>query len=404
MTPGNRVHASRADMSFTIADVTSVRVHAPGPDYWRGFLAAGKDGEREGRFQFSPPWRTVYAREVESALVRVCLSDGTVGWGEATCPIAPEVICTLVNGFVAELVEGRACTSVEILVDALYDAQRCRGYLAGHYQDAVAALDIALHDALARRADCPVSALFTATPLPVLPCYLSGARAPSRPERIDLLHLWAESGSRAVKIFLRGALASDLEEFAALRQAVPELDWWSADALWTYDDAATATRAKAELGALGAQWLECPMLPEDLAGHEALRRAPGARIALGEHFRTTFQVTPWLEGRAVDVLQPDIGRTGFVMGGRMFDAATARGVAVTPHMGGALDIMQAATLHFAAACGSPLPCEFQGGLAGRMQPALRSQWKLGAKGFELPAQSGLGVEVDEDALQAFIVT
>lgn len=395
--------AAQADLRFTIADVTSVRVRAPGPDYWRGSLRTAAGAAESRRFQFSPPWRTVYAREVESALVRVRLADGSVGWGEATCPIAPEVICTLVEGFVADVVEGREYASVAALVDALYDAQRCRGYLAGHYQDAVAALDIALHDALARRARCPVSALFTAAAAPVLPCYLSGARAPSRPERIELLQRWSEQGSPAVKIFLRGDLDADLDEFAALRAAVPALAWWAVDALWTYERADVASRAKAAFGALGAQWLECPMLPEDLAAHAALRRMPGTRIALGEHFRTDLQIGAWLDAAAVDVLQPDIGRTGFVMGGRIAAVAAARGIAVTPHMGGALDVMQAATLQFAAMHPGPLPCEYQQGLARRVEPALRSHWHLGAHGFEPPALPGLGVDVDEEALERYIV-
>jgi galactonate dehydratase len=394
---------TRVDLRFTIERVASVRVRAPGPDYWRGFLQPADEAARARRFRFSPPWRTVYASEVESALVRVRLTDGSVGWGEATCPVAPEVVCVLVNGFIAELVEGRGFASVAALVDALYDAQRCRGYLAGHYQDAVAALDIALHDALAKRARCPVSALFTADAAPVLPCYLSGARAPSRDERIDVVRRWIADGSRAVKLFLRGALESDLDEFAALRAAVPGVEWWAVDALWTYEDPAVAARAKAAFGALGARWLECPMLPEDVAGHAALRQLPGAPIALGEHFRTALQVTPWLDAAALDVLQPDIGRTGFVMGGRIAATAAAHGVIVTPHMGGALDVMQAATLHFAAAFPGPMPCEYQQGLAARMGAAIRTHWKLGPRGFEAPDRPGLGVDVDEETLQAFVV-
>jgi len=399
-----RTPSPAVDMRFTLTQCRAVHVHAPGPDYWRGFLEHDAVGrQRSPRFQFSSPWRTVYAREVESALVRVQLEDGTVGWGEATCPIAPEVVCSLVNRFVAELVVQRSFDDVDALVDALYDSQRCRGYLAGHLQDAVAAVDIAVHDALARRAGCPVSALFSADPVAVLPCYLSGARAATRAERIDLLHAWAAQGSRAVKLFMRGDHAADLDEIAALQQAVPELDWWAADALWTCEAADVARDVKAALGTLGARWLECPMLPEDLDGHGALCRAPGAPIALGEHFRTPLQVEPWLAAPALDILQPDIGRTGFVFGRRIHAAAAHRGVPVTPHMGGALDVMQAATLHFAAAFPSALPCEFQGGLAQRMPAAVRTEWRLGAAGFVRPDVPGLGIAVDEDALQAFIV-
>ncbi|MEO5701905.1 MAG: mandelate racemase/muconate lactonizing enzyme family protein [Casimicrobiaceae bacterium] len=392
------------DTAFTIADVTSVRVHAPGPDYWRGFIARDASSTPADRFVFSPPWRTVYARAVETALVRVRLTDGTVGWGEATCPVAPEVVCVLANGFVAELVRDRTFGSVAALVDLLYDAQRCRGYLAGHLQDAVAALDIALHDALGKRARRPVCDLLGGAVMARLPCYLSGARAETRAERVGLLEAWAAEGGHAVKIFLRGALQTDLEEVAALRDAVPRIDWWAVDALWTYEDPAIAATAKAAFGSLGTRWLECPMLPEDLDGHAHLRAQPGTAIALGEHFRTALQVAPWIVDPAVDVLQPDIGRTGFVMAGRMRADAMALGVRVTPHMGGALDVMQAATLHFAAACGGDLPCEYQAGLANRLPDVVRSQWRRTSGSFEVPEAPGLGIDIDEHALQRFIVS
>jgi L-alanine-DL-glutamate epimerase-like enolase superfamily enzyme len=146
------------------------------------------------------------------------------------------------------------------------------------------------------------------------------------------------------------------------------------------------------------------MLPEDLAGHRGLQQAPGCPIALGEHFRTELQVRDWVELGALQVLQPDIGRTGFVMGRRMRQAAQARGIAVTPHMGSSLDVMHAATLNFAAAWADPsLPCEYQAGLAHRLGPALRTGWRLGRSGFEAPDTPGIGVEVDEEALQAFVV-
>jgi galactonate dehydratase len=334
----------------------------------------------------------------------VRLTDGSRGWGEATCPIAPEVICTLLNGFVHDLVRGREFDDIDAVVDQLYDAQRCRGYLAGHYQDAVAALDIALHDALGRRAGFPVSRLLARDARSHVPCYLSGARAGTQENRIELLQHWADTGSASVKLFLRGNLEADLAEFEQLRIRVPAITWWAVDALWSYDSPALATRAKHAFGELGASWLECPMLPEDLVNHRLLCREQGAPIALGEHFRTALQVEPWITDRAVDVLQPDIGRTGFVMAGRILEHARQSSIPVTPHMGGALDVMQAATLHFAAISDDTFPCEFQDQLDGRLAGAIRSDWRFGANGFEVPDVPGLGIDVDEDAIQSFVVS
>ena len=66
--------------------------------------------------------------------------------------------------------------------------------------------------------------------------------------------------------------------------------------------------------------------------------------------------------------------------------------------------MHAATLNFAAAwADADLPCEFQAGLAHRLGPALRTGWQLGPRGFEAPDEPGLGIRVDEQALQAHVV-
>ena len=394
--------APQVDTGFVIAEIKAAHVRAPGPDYWQGATGTSRSGPGE-RFHFSPPWRTVYARAVESVLLRVRLTDGSTGWGEATCPIAPEVICTLAHGFVREITVGRHFASVDALVDHLYDAQRCRGYLSGHLQDAAAALDIALHDALARRAGCAVRHLLSPEARPFVPAYLSGARAPDRAGRIACVRRWAETGSAAVKLFLRGEPEADLEEFDALRQALPEITWWAVDALWTCESRDRAAQARRAHGERGARWLECPLLPEDLPGHVALQAAPGCPIALGEHFRTALQAQPWLDARALQVLQPDIGRTGFVQARRMLAAARPLGIGVTPHMGGALDVMQAATLQFATVATPELPCEYQAGLANRLPAALRTQWRLGPRGFEAPAEAGLGIDVDADALQPFVV-
>ncbi|MCB9969471.1 MAG: hypothetical protein H6852_17775 [Geminicoccaceae bacterium] len=113
----------------------------------------------------------------------------------------------------------------------------------------------------------------------------------------------------------------------------------------------------------------------------AVARTAGAPIALGEHFHTSFEVAPWLEPRALDVLQPDIGRTGISNALQQRLMALAAGIDVTPHMGSGLDIFQAATLQFAAICNDGPLTELQGGLelaarrCGRQRLAL-CRWRV----------------------------
>jgi galactonate dehydratase len=392
---------SAIDTSFSIETLDAFHLRLGERSYWEGFLGAGAG--RAGRFVFRPGWRTVYSSTVEAAFFRLRLADGTTGWGEPNAPVGPEIVCRIAENLLLPILAGRSFAEPAALWDFLYDTQRGRGHFAGFYLDAIAGLEIAVWDALARRAGLPLAALLCQRPRRAVPVYLSGLRRESRAERIALANRWADDGLAGIKLFLDGDTAAGTAELAALQAGAPAIGRWMVDVLWSFSEVEDAAAAKLAYGALGAEWLECPLLPEDLAGHRALQKRPGAKIALGESFHTRFEAAPWLEGRALDVFQPDVGRTGIVETLRQMRLAQACGIAATPHMGGALDLFQAATLHVAAACGEDLLCEYQAGLAGRLGAAIDSGWRYERGAFRLPERPGLGVAVDLEALAPFVV-
>ena len=135
-----------------------------------------------------------------------------------------------------------------------------------------------------------------------------------------------------------------------------------------------------------------------------MRAEPGAPIALGEHFRTHYQTRDWFAAPgALDVYQPDVGRTGLSDGLRQVQEAGAAGLPSTPHMGNGLAVFQAATLHFATACGGEYLQEYQAGLAERARLVADTAWTYADGGFSLPDRPGLGVAVDEDAVARYTV-
>jgi D-galactarolactone cycloisomerase len=389
------------DTSFSIVALDAFHLQLAGRSYWEGFL--GASAGPGGRFVFRPGWRTVYSSAVEAAFFRVELADGTTGWGEPNAPVGPEIVCRIADGLLLPILAGRSFEHPAALWDFLYDTQRGRGHFSGFYLDAIAGIELAVWDALARRARLPLAALLCEAPRQQIPVYLSGLRRASRAERIALAREWADGGLTGVKVFLDSDTAAGTAELAALQAGAPGIGRWMVDVLWSFSEVEPAAAAKRAYGELGAEWLECPLLPEDLAGHRALQVLPGAPIALGESFHTRFEATPWLEGRALDVFQPDVGRTGISDILRQMRLAEAHRIAVTPHMGGALDLFQAATLHVAAACAGARLCEYQAGLAGRLGAAIDSGWRYEAGAFRLPERPGLGVEVDLEALARFVV-
>ncbi len=389
---------------FEICELTAFHLSlSDQPGYWEDYRGGGGSAPRQSRLEFRDGWQTVYPTTVEAVLVKVTFTDGSIGWGESNSPIGPEVAALICERLLAPMVVGRSFAEPVALWDFLYDAQRGRGYAAGYYLDALAALDIAVWDAIGHREGVPVARLLTQTPRTRLPVYLSGLRQATIDERIEAMQRWLDTGLSGIKIFVDGDLDAASTELETLQGAGGGVEQWMVDTLWMCrgDD---GRRAKAMFGELGARWLECPLQPEDLHGHRALSHEPGAPIALGEHFRTHYQTEAWFEApAALDVYQPDVGRTGLSDGLRQIAQANAAGVPSTPHMGSGLHVFQAATLHFATACGNQYLQEYQAGLAERGDLLGSTDWKYVDGAFTLPESPGLGVRIDEEALSRYCV-
>jgi L-alanine-DL-glutamate epimerase-like enolase superfamily enzyme len=387
---------STHDLSFSITAVDAYHLVIPGKTYWNTFNEANRAASP--RFLLKPGWRTVYARQVETALVKVTLSDGSIGWGEATEPICPEVICRLATELLAPLAAGTEFADPLALWDFCYDLNRGRGHSAGYQLLAMAALDVAVWDALGRRHDMPVCGLINASPRRLVPVYLSGIRRANIEERVALLREMTDSGLRGAKIFVDADTEATLREVAALRDGVPGNWELMTDALWSYPDVAGAAEAKSRLSAYGVKWLECPLPPEDLKGHASLAAQSGVPIALGENFFTRFQLEPWVEAGALQILQPDICRTGFSDAMRQQRLAGSAGIQVTAHMGSGSPVVQAAALQFDATLQGDLLAEHQFDLGEALPEVFRSHWIYRDGAMQVPDAPGLGLEIDESAL------
>ena len=395
------------DLSFTIREIRTAHLAFPDtPGYWEQYRRQNESTTQTSqlaRYEFKAGWQTVYAKMVETPIVRVELSDGHIGWGESNTPIAPEIVCLMLDAAIGEMVVGREFASPTALWDFVYDSQRGRGVNSGYWMDALAALDIAVWDALGRRNCLPVAALIEPQPRATIPVYLSGLRRATLDERVTQAKSLVDQGVLGVKIFQSGDVSGAIRELDALMDGAPDIQQWMVDTLWMcdFDDAVTAKR---EFGLRNLRFFECPLQPEDIASHRTLHGAPGCQIALGEHFRTTYQLHDWIEPKPVfDVYQPDIGRTSISDFIRQRDAAYSQQLPVTPHMGNGVSIFQAATLQCAALSSPELLQEFQGGLSNLLADASDTGWRLEDGAFHLPDRPGLGVCIDESGIEPYIV-
>ena len=281
-------------------------------------------------YRWAENYPVLYSTRFETALVRVELDSGLVGWGEAQAPLAPEVACAVVNHLLSAAIEGDAfdgtVAGIEALWWRMYSAMRVRGQTGGFMLDAIAGVDLALWDLAGKMAGLPVSALLNAT-RNRMPAYLSGLPG-GTPEGA---RQWLDQGFTRVKLFHDSGVERLLANFDTLQRMMPARGGIAIDALWRFTPE-SALQVAPELESRAALWLEAPLAPESAGEHAALARAISTRLAIGESYRTVFELEPFFAAGAMRYVQPDLGRTGITEGLRIARAAEACGIAVVPHV------------------------------------------------------------------------
>lgn len=302
-----------------------------------------------------------------TVVVRLTDADGIVGIGECDAP--PEAIAALfamgdmhawARGLQG-LIVGEDPFEIGALWQRLYQGTFWHGR-RGLGVHALSAVDIALHDLVARRLGVPVYKLLGGARVAALKPYAT--IFPGLPGERSAAAVFAETeaaieralalGFRAVKVeLLYGEAASDRDLVAMIHDARAILgpdatmmldfgyrwtDWQ--DALWVLKKVEDAD----------VYFAEAPLGHDDLAGHAALAARAPTRICGAEAAATRFEVREWIVEGGVSVVQPDLSRAGgFTEMRRIAEMCELHGVQCVPH-GWRTGILAMASLHFQAAC------------------------------------------------------
>ncbi|MDR2988408.1 MAG: mandelate racemase/muconate lactonizing enzyme family protein, partial [Nocardiopsaceae bacterium] len=270
----------------------------------------------------------------------------------------------------------------------------------------------ALWDIAGKVSGQPVATLFGGA-LQEVPCYASFGEARGPADRAEAVLAAMEAGFRAVKIRIpREDPAAGLASVRAAREAagtdlaimVDLNQWWRMPGdISVALDLAAVRRIADELRELGVFWLEEPLPGEDLEGMRALREQSRVRIAGGEMARTPADLYRALEAGSLDVVQPDVVlAVGMSRARSVAEAALLAGRWFTPHTWtNGLGLL--ANLHVAAGVGGGPYLEFPwdppGWTEQRRDFFLAEPLKIDQAGcLRVPDASGLGAEIDEDAV------
>lgn len=248
--------------------------------------------------------------ERPAALVRVEDKDGASGWGEIWCNFpacGAEHRARLVDTVLAPLLLKTPFASPQ---DAFAHLSRSTAVLAiqsgepGPFAQAIAGLDLALWDLVARRQKKPLWRLLGGTS-DCVQVYASGLN-PDAPEQ--LVARRRSQGHRAFKLKIGFGAARDLDNLARVREAAGPEAALMVDANQAWDLPAALQRLP-ELAQLGLAWVEEPLRADrPWTEWQILSQQASVALAAGENVASEAAFEALLASGAVQVVQPDVAK------------------------------------------------------------------------------------------------
>lgn len=338
--------------------------------------------------------------------VKVETDEGLHGWGESTC--GSIAVVAMIEELGRDL-EGHTPFTIEHHWQRLY---HCHHNVRGGviHMAALSGIDMALWDLKGKALGVPVYELLGGAVRDRLWCYgrfdgATPAAAVAHAKRevargFTALkgdpfatwgpHLAAEGIDAAVGIV------------AAVREAVGPAVELLVEAHGRLN-VPSATRFLEAAAATRPFFIEEPLAPEDIDGLAILAGRTRVPIATGERLLTKWAFAPLLARRLIDVAQPDPAHAGGITEVRKIAAlAEAHHVAIQPHNPyGPVNTMAAAHLNAALPNFLIMELIMEPGMHdwfGRITKAPFPEPNDGH--FPLPPGPGLGVDIDEAAIEA----
>lgn len=359
---------------------------------------------------FEKPFRTGYHTfdSGRATLVRITTDDGIQGVGECLARYSPTVWSRLVEDVLAPLVVHQDPFDYEWLWDRMYSGL---GSFSGHSRgillEAISGIDIALWDIMGKATGKPVHKLLGGYKRTEIKAYASSVGIDTPENMVREAARLVERGFTAIKVKLGLGVEKDQLILHAIRDAVgSEVELMvDTNCLYRYPEAARLARY---LEQLNVTWFEEPVTTEDRAGYTKLRQNSIIPLAAGEGEFTRYGFRELLETNAVDIVQPDVARSGGITETKKITiVASLYNAGYSPHVGNCGAICAAASVHLAASAPNfvtyecsyyphPLRDELVVEPVGHAQDIRNGM-------LPVPNQPGLGVELDERVVQKYRV-
>ncbi len=337
-------------------------------------------------------------------LVAVHTDEGVVGLGSV---FTNDALVRAALQVLEPLYKGESALEPERVSEKLHQNMFWLGR-GGSITHAISGIDIALWDILGKATGQPVGRLLGGVYRNKIRPYASLLMDEPEKLREHLLAVKSQ-GFRAFKIgwgpFGRRDRATDEAIVKAAREAVgPQsrlmVDAGGSDAHWAngYKWALNTSKMLADYD---VYWFEEALRPDALEDSVKLREHSPVRIAGGEVLTRRQAFQPWLAGRALDIVQPDVTKVGGISEERRIAwMAQDHGVQFIPH-GWNTAVGLAADLHLASAISDTDMVEYLTG-SPFIDEITDGGWSLDEDGMlAIPTTPGLGLRLDVDMVTKY---
>ena len=336
----------------------------------------------------------------DTVIVKVTTDDGIVGYGESHHGRSPGAVAHLANTTLRQLVLGMDASDVVGVWARIYKKQLGSHGMGAAASIAMSGIDMALWDIRGKAAGWPVYKLLGGSSRPI-PAYAGGvALGFQEPAAlVDEIRPLVESGYKAVKLRLGDIPARDLERVAAVRKAFGDDLAILVDANTGYN-VADVRQVMPGLEANNVGWLEEPFPAHDHRSYSIAATLGNVPLAAGENHYTRFEFTRVIEDRIIQILQPDLSKSGGITELlRIAAMASAWKLSINPHTATSA-LNMAASIHFLASI------ENAGYFEGDVSTSNPFREQLGSTPYTMDSDGnvrplekpGIGIEVDEDFL------
>lgn len=257
------------------------------------------------------PWGDTihHVTHIEIILVEITADNGLSGTGISyTSGIGGASIRALIDKDLAPFVIGKEAAPRALWQPCWHHLHDMGG--GGISTTAIAPVDIALWDLLAKAANLPLTTMLGGKVRDKVLAYASGINLnKSLDALLDQVRGWLADGYRAFKVKVgKPEIEEDVERLAKIREIIGSRPLMvDANQGWTFAHAARAIRA---FEPLSVYWVEEPLLCDDVEGYSRLRSLGSTPIAGGENVYTIQQFQHYLATGGIDFVQADVVRVG----------------------------------------------------------------------------------------------